>query len=450
MDEPIPQIPQAPQDAAPVTPVAPVAPAAPAEPAEPQVPQVPQIPQAPAQTYVPQQPQWATGYAPQQPGVQPQWAPGYAPQQVAAQPVAPVALAPDAKKHFSRAGWFVLLILVLMNVGAFIFTIPLEFASLSGFSLDMNDMSALVEILSYAIAIPISLLVFRNIGHFDLPKSNMGIPQLIGWLGICLLVGFVVATATDWVLDGFYTIIGSDMTSNEFMDDLFGGMSPFFFFFVAFLGPIIEEYIFRYHVIRRTVGFGQKNAVLFSALLFGLFHGNLSQCFYTFAIGLVLGYVYVRTGKLRYTIALHIGNNLLSCIIQVGQESVMNNGAIDIANIGDLQLFQMLFSGQLPMDAGMVCLLVGTGLYYLLILVGIICIVPFCLRIKFSPQTFELAKGTRFKTMILNPGFIVFFIAISLEIIIMFVAYAFLPVESMMQEMNDLAGSAGTVLNLLL
>ena len=160
--------------------------------------------------------------------------------------------------------------------------------------------------------------------------------------------------------------------------------------------------------------------------------------------------MYVRTGKLRYTIALHIGNNLLSCIIQVGQESVLANNTIDIMNISDWQLFQMLFSGQLPMDAGMVALLSGTGLYYLLMLIGIICIIPFALKIKFAPQAFELAKGTRFKTMFINPGFITFFVVILLEILATFLIYALLPMDSLMQEMGDLAGTAGIVLNLLL
>ena len=47
-------------------------------------------------------------------------------------------------------------------------------------------------------------------------------------------------------------------------------------------------------------------------MLFGLLHGNLEQLFYAILIGLVLGYVYCSTGKIRYTIAIHMGFNALA------------------------------------------------------------------------------------------------------------------------------------------
>jgi uncharacterized membrane protein len=66
-----------------------------------------------------------------------------------------------------------------------------------------------------------------------------------------------------------------------------------------------------------------------SALLFGLFHGSLNQLCYAFLLGLVFGYVYIRTGKLRYTIMLHIGINSLSTVLLPGLLTVAENAMPD-------------------------------------------------------------------------------------------------------------------------
>ena len=40
--------------------------------------------------------------------------------------------------------------------------------------------------------------------------------------------------------------------------------------------------------------------------MFGLFHLNLFQFFYAFGLGLMFGYVYMRTSQLRYSIVMHM------------------------------------------------------------------------------------------------------------------------------------------------
>ena len=47
-------------------------------------------------------------------------------------------------------------------------------------------------------------------------------------------------------------------------------------------------------------------AITVSAISFGLFHGNLTQFFYATLLGLIFGYVYTKTGKVIYSMALHM------------------------------------------------------------------------------------------------------------------------------------------------
>lgn len=86
-------------------------------------------------------------------------------------------------------------------------------------------------------------------------------------------------------------------------------------FLMVIIGPVFEELFFRHVLINRMLIYGDRAAILVSALMFGLFHGNFFQFFYAFAVGLLFGYVYVRTGNIGYSIGLHAGLNLLGGVL---------------------------------------------------------------------------------------------------------------------------------------
>src|SRR5699024_5291593 len=67
-----------------------------------------------------------------------------------------------------------------------------------------------------------------------------------------------------------------------------------------------EELLFRGLLARRLARYGQRPAALVSALLFALYHANLSQFFYAFALGLLLAYAYFYTGTIKTPILLHM------------------------------------------------------------------------------------------------------------------------------------------------
>lgn len=83
------------------------------------------------------------------------------------------------------------------------------------------------------------------------------------------------------------------------------------FIIVLMLAPVFEELVFRKMLLDRTAGFGETNAILFSAICFGLFHENLTQSLYTFGIGLILGYVYIKTRNVFVTMIMHFVFNFM-------------------------------------------------------------------------------------------------------------------------------------------
>ena len=82
------------------------------------------------------------------------------------------------------------------------------------------------------------------------------------------------------------------------------------FLYITILGPISEELLFRGFLLRMLKPWGKQTAILVSALIFGLFHGNIIQIPFAFLVGLVLGYVTVEYSIL-WAIVLHIFNNLV-------------------------------------------------------------------------------------------------------------------------------------------
>ena len=76
-----------------------------------------------------------------------------------------------------------------------------------------------------------------------------------------------------------------------------------------------EELVFRGLLAGRLARYGQKPGAFISALLFGLYHANLEQFFYAFALGLLLSYAYYRTGLLRTSVLLHMLFNIIGSVV---------------------------------------------------------------------------------------------------------------------------------------
>lgn len=82
------------------------------------------------------------------------------------------------------------------------------------------------------------------------------------------------------------------------------------FLYASLLAPVWEELLFRGYVLRALRPYGKRFSILCSALLFGLFHGNLLQTPYAVLMGLLFGYVTVEY-SIGWAILLHMFNNLV-------------------------------------------------------------------------------------------------------------------------------------------
>lgn len=78
---------------------------------------------------------------------------------------------------------------------------------------------------------------------------------------------------------------------------------------IAVIPGIFEELFFRKALIDLTSKYSKKFALVFSALLFGFVHMNLSQGLFAFIIGIVLGAIYLYTNDIKLTMLIHFINN---------------------------------------------------------------------------------------------------------------------------------------------
>ena len=165
------------------------------------------------------------------------------------------------------------------------------------------------------------------------------------------------------------------------------------------LAPFLEELIFRKQIIDRLGKYGEKTAIFFSGITFGLFHMNLFQFFYAFGLGVIFAYVYTRTRMLRYSVIMHMIINFMGAVIAPAivrlSESIMT---VDPEAIDQ-------FTKELP--AMIITMLYSMSLIGLCI-AGLVTMIIRWKKRVILPASHELLSGTVGKYAYGNFGMILF------------------------------------------
>ncbi len=235
----------------------------------------------------------------------------------------------------------------------------------------------LILIPLHLICTPIVYFAFRKKSDIGIEKKSI---SPIVFLGIIPIIYTMVYIGSSF--SGIITSLIND-NSQQAVASITTGDSDFFrILVVGITAPIAEEILFRKLLIDRMAKHSQIWAVIFSSVSFGIFHQNFAQLFYATLIGLVLGFVYVKTGKILYTIALHMVVNLATSAI-----------AANLMKL-DSEVPLMLYS-------------------YVLVAFAILGIVLFCVKyrkfIKLKKNE-NLTSGEAAKCCLLNPVSIIYFI----------------------------------------
>ena len=118
--------------------------------------------------------------------------------------------------------------------------------------------------------------------------------------------------------------------------------SIFFVLYLGVLAPVVEEFIFRGFIGYRLERYGKVFTILFTSLLFSLFHANIPQGVFTFMAGIVFAYVALEYG-FQWAVAFHMINNFLfAVVVDIYLEQMVNFGDFSIVQVLDLVGFVIL------------------------------------------------------------------------------------------------------------
>lgn len=290
-----------------------------------------------------------------------------------------------AKRQFSRMGLSILAILLLATV----FQLVMLYAALSLFpDLLMGSWGIWIAtfVPQYAIAMPVGMLLLKKVPAHRPEARKLGLSRGVKFGFVCIfmmyagnLLGTLVTTVAG--------LLFSTEVINPLMGYITGDNLTAQVLIVVILAPMLEELIFRRMLIDRMCIYGGKTAVLLSALLFGLFHGNFSQFFYAFGLGLVFGYIYLNTGRLRYSVIAHMVINFMGSIL-----------APELLKRLPTEPAQAALSPWTLAYGGYVVLLIAgslTGLVLLCMNAG---------SLRFPAGELELPRGKSFRVSCLNAG----------------------------------------------
>ena len=232
------------------------------------------------------------------------------------------------RSYYSRIGFFCFLlgtvsflisILASLVVGMF-FPWILE----NGLVMSIFEY-ALSFVAIYCIATPLAILAIQPLPKVRPIKEKMKFTHLLAALCVCFTFMQVGSYISNILLTVVQLITGN-VPTNPVEESLSTGNLLINALLVGIAFPILEEILFRKVLCNKLLPLGEKKAIIISAVIFGFIHGNFYQFAYAFLLGLVFGYIYVKTGKLIYTIIFHCIINLYGGVLA---QIVLSNLPID-------------------------------------------------------------------------------------------------------------------------
>lgn len=148
--------------------------------------------------------------------------------------------------------------------------------------------------------------VFR----FEKP-NNMGLSFLAVPFGffVCLVANYITSLLVDVA-----SMAGINLTypDSATPSGLLGRIA--YVIAIAVVPPLVEELGMRGVVMQPLRKYGDSFAIVISALVFAILHGNLVQSPFAFMAGLAIGYAVCLTDSLWTGVMIHFANNLYSTL----------------------------------------------------------------------------------------------------------------------------------------
>lgn len=225
-----------------------------------------------------------------------------------------------AKKFAFTIGLALIIFILLEAILSFVLGITLN--SILKDKLDSNTITVLESGIISIIAMGLTAGFIKLYSDVKSEKNNLTKKNIFN----CIFIGIGLIGLLQIILPYFYKDLGLDPNIMEKFNIMPGsGILDKIIYFItlAIIPAIFEELLFRKAILNYCKKFGNLFAIVFSAILFGLIHMNISQGLFAFIIGIILGIIAIKTSSIKITIFLHFLNNAFVTLqVLLGENSV--------------------------------------------------------------------------------------------------------------------------------
>lgn len=294
----------------------------------------------------------------------------------------------EARRQFSRLGWAYVIFFLVSSGAQYVLGLLLVSLQTAGLGrLNMNVLMLLSQFAMYGIGFPVFCLMIRRIPSWERAGVSVGVGRMILCTVFCFGVTYM-GNIIGQILMRTAGLLSGNVFENP-LDNVVLELSPWAILLsTVLIAPVMEELMFRKLLLDRTVQYGQRMAVIISGVGFGLFHGNFFQFFYACAIGMVFAYLYSSTGRIRYSIILHMIINFMG-------------GFVSLMMIRGMAAKQIWAQVWLVMQ---VALMLGS------MVAAIVLACIYGRRLSWFPSWEQLPERGRWRTVLLAPGIIGFLV----------------------------------------
>lgn len=217
----------------------------------------------------------------------------------------------QGRKVFSRTGFAMLMVIGVTLVLQVVISIIIGPQRLAEQTWLWFVMALLPQ---YLIAMPAAALILKGVPSVDIPRKTLKTGHFFILLLICFFLLYFGNLAGAIITLILQVVVGGEMINP--LEQIITTSSLWVNLgLVVVLAPVVEELFYRKLLIPRLLRFGEKPAIIVSGLIFGLMHGNLTQFFYAFGLGAAFAYIFIKTGKVIYTIILHVTINFFGSFL---------------------------------------------------------------------------------------------------------------------------------------
>lgn len=310
----------------------------------------------------------------------------------------------EAKKIFSGIGQSYVLLVLVSVMGQLIVSGLIQICSWQWLLESQSAAVIVSSLIMYGIALPVCTWRMKKVPVCDdLPDRKLSMGMLTAAMIICTSVMYL-GNYLGQIMMHFTDMLRGTSTDNFVADTIYEMNLGVTILCMVIAAPLAEEFLFRKLLLDRIRRYGDVIAMAVSGLTFGLMHGNFFQFFYAFGLGCIFAYLYLKSGRLRYSVVFHMIINFLGSVLSVLLLRVVDMNVMDqMANgiIPDMEVLIQALPGILLMS-GYSFLMLG------LMIAGIILLIILRKKITFSKGDGTLEKGYEWSAVLFNFGMIAY------------------------------------------